>query len=85
MRNRPGLGGPSPINPLATTLTNPTVTLNNVPIDPNDVPFSGLAPGFVGLYQINFKIPDTAPSGDAIPVSLTIGGITSNTATIAIE
>jgi uncharacterized protein (TIGR03437 family) len=83
--NRPGLGQPSPSNPLAFTTTPPIVTLANVPIVPTDVPFSGLAPGFVGLYQINFKIPDTAPSGPAVPVSLTIGGIASNTVTIAIE
>jgi uncharacterized protein (TIGR03437 family) len=83
--NRPGLGQPSPTNPLALTIQTPVVTLANVPIAPTDIPFSGLAPTFVGLYQINFKIPDTAPSGPAVPVSLTIGGIASNTVTIAIE
>ncbi|MDP8981073.1 MAG: hypothetical protein M3O35_10825 [Acidobacteriota bacterium] len=83
--NRPSLGSPSPSNPLAFTVQTPVITLANVPIVPSDIPFSGLAPGFVGLYQINFKIPDTAPSGNAVPISLTIGGVASNTATIAIE
>jgi len=83
--NRPSLGSPSPSNPLAFTLQTPIVTLANAQIIPSDIPFSGLAPGFVGLYQINFKIPDTAPSGPAVPVSINIGGIDSNTVTIAIE
>ena len=74
VRNRPVLGGPSPGNPLATTLTNPVVTLGNQPVAPALVIFSGLAPGYVGLYQVNFQIPPTAPSGNAVPVTLTIGG-----------
>src|ERR1039457_971873 len=85
VRNRPVLGGPSPGNQIATTLTNPVVTLGNQPVAPALVIFSGLAPGYVGLYQVNFQIPPTAPSGNAVPVTLTIGGSTSNTATIAIQ
>lgn len=34
-----------------------------------DVFFSGLAPGFVGLYQINFYVPADAPSGN-LPISI---------------
>jgi uncharacterized protein (TIGR03437 family) len=49
------------------------------------VNFSGLAPGYVGLYQVNVQIPDTAPSGDAVPVILGIGGVTANTVTIAVQ
>jgi len=49
------------------------------------VNFSGLAPGYVGLYQVNVQIPDTAPSGDAVPVILSIGGATANTVTIAVQ
>ena len=82
VRRRPGLGQPSPSNPLSTTLTTPDVTIGTASAT---VLFSGLAPGFVGLYQVNVQIPDTAPSGDTVNVSLTIGGVTSNTATIAIE
>jgi uncharacterized protein (TIGR03437 family) len=47
--------------------------------------FSGLAPGFVGLYQVNVQVPAAAPSGAAVPVALTIAGVQSNTVTIAIQ
>jgi uncharacterized protein (TIGR03437 family) len=26
--------------------------------------FSGLAPGFVGLYQVNFRLPSDLPAGN---------------------
>jgi uncharacterized protein (TIGR03437 family) len=49
------------------------------------VQFSGLAPGFVGLWQINVQIPSSAPTGNAVPVKVTVGGVSSNTtATMAI-
>ena len=80
--DQPILGGPSPSSPLAETLVKPTVTIGNANAT---VTFSGLAPGFAGLYQVNLQIPDTAPSGNAVPVVLTIGGVNSNTATIAVQ
>jgi uncharacterized protein (TIGR03437 family) len=80
--NQPLLGGPSPSSPPAETLVKPTVTIGNANAT---VTFSGLAPGFAGLYQVNLQIPDTSPSGNAVPVVLTIGGVNSNTATIAVQ
>jgi uncharacterized protein (TIGR03437 family) len=54
-----GYGAPS--NPLAYT-TQPL----HVVLDGEDcrVFFSGLAPGFVGLYQVNFMVPGDARSGN---------------------
>jgi uncharacterized protein (TIGR03437 family) len=80
--NRPSTGSVAPSGPLAATIANPTVTIGTVTVIPV---FSGLSPGFVGLYQVNLQIPSTAPSGNAVPVVLTIGGVQSNTATIAIQ
>jgi uncharacterized protein (TIGR03437 family) len=80
--HQPKLGNPSPASPLAATIATPTVTIGG--IDAN-VDFSGLAPGYVGLYQVNVLVPDSAPSGDAIPVVLSIGGVTANTVTIAVQ
>jgi uncharacterized protein (TIGR03437 family) len=50
-----------------------------------DVLFSGLAPGFVGLWQMNVRIPDAASSGDAVPIRAVIRGRPSNVATLAIQ
>jgi uncharacterized protein (TIGR03437 family) len=80
--NRPATGAPASGNPLSLTTTPPVVTIGGAPAS---VAFSGLAPGFVGLYQINVSIPDTAPTGSDIAVTLTIGGVSSNTVTIAVQ
>jgi len=80
--NPPDPGFPAPSDPLSDTLATPTVTVGG---QPALAPFSGLAPGYVGLYQVNIQIPNSAPSGSAIPVVLNIGGVQSNTATIAIQ
>jgi uncharacterized protein (TIGR03437 family) len=55
-----------------------------------EVHFAGLAPGFVGLYQANVKIPSFAPVGDEVPVSLLVRladgkVVESNKVTIAID
>ena len=49
------------------------------------VDFSGLAPGFVGLYQVNAQVPEGTLSGEAVSLSLAIGGIESNVVTVAID
>ncbi len=83
-----GLGQVSPL--LATGLpatTNTTVATPTVTIDgaPAAVQFSGMAPGFVGLYQVNVQVPPGTRSASDIPVVLTIGGKPSNTVTIAVS
>jgi uncharacterized protein (TIGR03437 family) len=50
-----------------------TVTFGGIQ---GDVPFAGLAPGFVGLLQVNARVPDNAVSGN-VAVRLTIGGASS--------
>ncbi len=55
-----GYGSPtSP--PFAETVDPFQVIVDN---ESCDVFFSGLAPGFVGLYQVNFYVPQDARSGD---------------------
>ena len=48
------------------------------------VTFGGLAPGFIGLGQMNIVVPATLAPG-TYPLSITIGSETSNTATIAVK
>ena len=51
-------GAVSPTSPLAYTSDAPTVTLNGETV--SNVPFSGLTPTVVGLYQIDFQVPADA-------------------------
>jgi uncharacterized protein (TIGR03437 family) len=39
--------------------------------------FAGSAPNFSGLLQINAQIRSNAPTGDAVPVTLTVGNASS--------
>jgi beta-glucosidase len=80
--NQPPSGAAAPSNPLAETMTMPTVTIGDVPAQ---VLWSGLAPGSVGLYQVNVQVPANSPTGNAVPVILSIGGATSNTVEIAVQ
>ena len=71
-----------PTDPLAHTTTLAEVMIGGVSAE---VIFSGLAPPFVGLYQVNVKVPENAPSGLAVEVVLTMGGIQSNVVTMAVQ
>jgi uncharacterized protein (TIGR03437 family) len=69
-------------DPLYATAVAPTVTIGGAPAG---VAFSGLAPGFVGLWQLNIEIPANAPTGTSIPLVISIGGQTSVMTTVAIN
>ena len=43
------------------------------------VDWSGLAPGYIGVYQINCRIPGAHVKGDALPVTMKVGGVSSST------
>ena len=74
-------GTAAPSSPPATTTAVPAVQLGSAAAR---VRFSGLAPGFVGLYQVNFEVP-TGVAGDAVPLILALGGNTSNTVSLAVR
>jgi uncharacterized protein (TIGR03437 family) len=40
------------------------VLLGGIPLARADILYVGLAPGFYGLYQVNFRVPETTPVGD---------------------
>ncbi len=79
VNNRPANGAASAGE---TTKVSPTVSIGGVPAT---VTFSGLAPGFVALYQVNAQVPTNAPTGSAVQLVLTSGGTSSNTVTIAVQ
>ena len=78
----PATGAPAPSGPLAETTNTVTVTIGNVPAT---VTFAGLAPGWVGLYQVNVQVPANAPVGGNVPVALSVGGVAANQVTMAVE
>ena len=75
-------GAAAPSAPLANTLVKPTVTIGG---QNAGVSFSGLAPGFVGLYQIDAMVPGGITPGSAVPVVVSIAGQTSPPVTIAVR
>lgn len=80
--NQPATGAPAPEKPLAETTTQPLVTIGG---SPASVQFSGLTPDAVGLYQVNALVPQGAAKGSVVPVTVSIGGVQSNTVTIAVR
>jgi uncharacterized protein (TIGR03437 family) len=87
-----GLGATSPavatgqsapaVPPLALVTTPVKVTIGGVEAT---VEFAGLAPGFVGLYQVNARVPVGVTAGNAVALVLTQNGVASNTVTIAVK
>jgi uncharacterized protein (TIGR03437 family) len=73
--NQPASGAVSPSNPLAECQksTYPTVTIDGLPAT---VQWAGLAPGWVGAYQVNVVVPAGVRSGSA-PMVISAGGQTS--------
>jgi uncharacterized protein (TIGR03437 family) len=73
-------GNPSPSSPLAVTGTvqlffgNPLIKEAGVIVD-----WSGLEPGRVGVYKILARVPGAHIKGDALPVTIRVGGVDSPT------
>jgi trimeric autotransporter adhesin len=59
----------APLTPLFNTQSQATVTIAGVAAQ---VSFSGLAPSFCGLYQVNFTVPSGVGTGDQ-PLVLGVG------------
>ena len=77
----PQQNGVAAPNRLTRTRRLPEVTIAR---SQGSVSFSGLTPGFVGLYQINAELPASLPSGNQ-KLIVTANGIESNAVTLAIQ
>ena len=75
--------GEASTGPLETTV-RPQVILGSpgVAVPAENIKYSGLAPGFVGLWQINVELPITAPSGASIPITVYMNSIPSTNPSI---
>jgi uncharacterized protein (TIGR03437 family) len=80
--NQPQTGAAASGSVLSYAITYPAATIGGVPAL---VSFAGLAPGFVGLYQVNVQVPQGVAAGDAVPVVVSMGATASNTVTISVR
>jgi len=81
--NQPASGATSPVSPLAQSVTpaNIGVTIGGKAAQ---VGFSGLAPYYVGLYQLNVVVPPDAASGIQ-PLVITGGGVAAKSSQLAVS
>ena len=79
--NQPPNGSAAPASPLPATVSQVTLTLAGMPCE---VQYSGLAPGFVGVYQINFRVPANTPRGSQDLV-LTAAAASSPAVKVAVQ
>jgi minor extracellular serine protease Vpr len=75
-------GVPAPADRLVNTSAVPAITIGerNAPVI-----FSGLAPGFVGLYQVNVRVAEDTPTGEEVPVVVRMGNVASPVARIPVQ
>ena len=74
-------GTASPGNPLQSPQTPAVLLLNGKPVP---TLFTGLTPGLVGLYQVNFQVPQGTPDGN-LQVQLMQGREASNAGYIPVK
>lgn len=74
----------TPVSRLPKPRATVTVTVGGVPVAQDGNWFVGIPSGLVGVTQINFTIPATVPAGPQ-PVVVTVGGVSSNIATINVQ
>jgi uncharacterized protein (TIGR03437 family) len=90
-------GAPAPASPPATTSATPTtdgktcqkaqenaicaVVGNTMGV----ILFSGLAPGMVGVWQLNLQIPADTITGSGVPMVVVISGAWTNSVKISVK
>jgi large repetitive protein len=74
-------GAASPGNPLANVADTATLTLNGAQLP---VLFEGLTPTLVGLYQIDFQVPQTLANGN-YTLSIAQSGTASNNTVLPVK
>lgn len=80
-KTRVAAGVPAPASPLAETdslklyFGDPAYSQSEMIVE-----WAGLVPGFIGLYQINLRVPGHRMRGPDLPVTLRIGNVDSQKA-----
>jgi uncharacterized protein (TIGR03437 family) len=81
--NQPASGSISPLSPLAQSVSPSSIGVT-IGGKAAQVGFSGLAPYYVGLYQLNVLVPADSASG-VQPVVITGNGVASKASQIAVS
>ena len=69
-----GTGMAAGSNPPPAAVVQPDVSLGGVALP---IYYAGLAPGEVGVYQINALVPGWAPTGMLVPLTITQGSVST--------
>jgi uncharacterized protein (TIGR03437 family) len=77
-----GLGAVRTSGQLSVTAAPVTAQLNGVELPTT---FAGLAPGFIGLYQVNVSIPAATPPGLDLPFAVKVGSAVSDPVNVSIQ
>ena len=77
-----GVVAPADGSLLYETIATPTVQLGGMPVT---VLFSGITPGTSGEYQIDFTVPTGVTEGDSVPLTVSMPGSSTATATMAVH
>jgi len=75
-------GAPVQASPLVQTLSTPQVFIGGVEAT---LQFSGMAPGLVGVWQVNAFIPQNSFITGRVPVQIFIDGVDSNEVTVFVQ
>jgi uncharacterized protein (TIGR03437 family) len=84
----PADGAAAPLGTIYQTTSLVSAMIGGVSVP---VLFSGLTPMFVGLYQVNVQVPASAPTGNAISLTVTVTdpvtgqSVQSNSVTLAVQ
>jgi uncharacterized protein (TIGR03437 family) len=74
-------GFPGGADPLNRTVAAPTVLVGGIEAE---ILYSGCAPGFAGLYQINARILPGTMLGNSVPLRVSMAGRTSKAVIISV-
>jgi uncharacterized protein (TIGR03437 family) len=62
---------------LAPTVTAPQIQISSVTVPAANVIYSGLAPGLIGVWQIDVLVPTTVTAGASVPVVISLSSVPS--------
>jgi uncharacterized protein (TIGR03437 family) len=82
LSNAPATGAAAPSGPLARVRAVVSATVGGAAAE---VLFAGLAPGFVGLGQLNLRMPERLPAGSSLALVMRVGSAASQTVNLLVR